>query len=131
MNLWENCGYRQLGRDAGGRLIVTDDYLRHYYARPELAPVAESCAAERALHASLMSEPRRSVSEAELSAVADPDARENYRVMLRFRSQLLAQPTLEAFYAGLFERDVAVPPDFVHHTAQVILRGILDAECSG
>jgi len=46
--------------------------------------------------------------------------------MLRFRSQLLAAPTLEAFYFDLFRRDVAVPPPFIHHTAQVIVRGILD-----
>jgi hypothetical protein len=39
---------------------------------------------------------------------------------------LLAAPTLEAFYSDLFRRDIAVPPDFVHHTVQVILRGILD-----
>ena len=34
--------------------------------------------------------------------------------------------TLEAFYFDLFRDDIAVPPDFIHHTAQVILRGILD-----
>lgn len=51
--------------------------------------------------------------------------------MLRFRARLLEAPTLEAFYAGLFQRDVAVPPDFVHHTAQVILRGLLDGTKDG
>jgi hypothetical protein len=51
--------------------------------------------------------------------------------MLRFRRELLAAPSLEAFYAGLFQRDVAVPPDFIHHTVQVILRGILDGTRDG
>ncbi len=130
-DFWPSCGYNLLRKGAAGRLLVTDDYLRHYYLRPELAPVAESCAAERALHASLTENPRRDVPDREIEALADPDARENYRVMLRFRGQLLAAETLEAFYAGLFQREVAVPPDFIHHTAQVILRAILDGTGDG
>jgi hypothetical protein len=128
---WQSCGYNLLRRNADGRLIVTDDYLRAYYMRPELLPVAESCDAERALHAALVSEPRRSVSSAEIEALADADARENLRVMLRFRDELLAAPTLEAFYAGLFQRDIGVPPDFVAHTAQVILRSMLEGTEDG
>lgn len=130
-DFWPGCGYRLLEKRADGRLAVTDDYLRLYYMRPELAPIAESCAAERALHAALMQEPRRAVSDAEIEALADPDARENYRVMLRFRDRLLAASSLEAFYAELFRDDVAVPPDFVHHTAQVILRSILEGTRDG
>ena len=131
MDFWPNCGYSLLRKGGDGRLVVTDDYLRLYYARPELAPVPESCAAERALHASLMESPRRNVPDLEIDALADFDARENYRVMLRFRGELLAAPNLEAFYAGLFKREVAVPPDFIHHTAQVILRGILEGSGDG
>lgn len=125
-DFWSECGYRLLERAADGRLAVTDDYLRAYYGRPELELVAESCAAERALHARLMEAPRCAVGPAELAALADADARENYAVMLRFRDQLLAAPTLEAFYFDLFRRDVAVPPQFIHHTTQVILRGLLE-----
>lgn len=125
-DFWPNCGYQLLRKGADGKLLVTDDYLRLYYARPELAPLPESSAAERALHASLMEHPRRAVAAGELATVEDPDARDNYAIMLRFRDELLAAPSLEAFYAGLFQRDVAAPPDFIHHTAQVILRGILD-----
>jgi hypothetical protein len=130
-DFWPSCGYNLLRKGADGRLTVTDDYLRLYYARPELAPVAESCAAERGLHAALMERPRHPVTEGEIEAVADADARENYRVMLRFRDQLLAAPTLEAFYFNLFRDDVAVPPEFIHHTVQVILRGILDGSGDG
>jgi hypothetical protein len=130
-DFWPNCGYSLLRKGNDGRLVVTDDYLRLYYARPELAPVPESCAAERALHASLMEAPRRNVPGAEIDALADPDARDNYRVMLRFRGELLAAPDLEAFYSGLFQREVSVPPDFIHHTVQVILRGILEGSGDG
>ena len=130
-DFWQTCGYHLLRKGPDGRLALTDDYLRLYYSRPELAPVPESCAQERALHASLLDQPRREVAESEIAAIADADARENYRVMLRFRRELLAAPNLEAFYAGLFQRDIAVPPDFIHHTAQVILRGILDGTSDG
>jgi hypothetical protein len=131
MDFWQSCGYHLLRKGPDGRLVVTDDYLRLYYSRPELAPVAESCAAERGLHASLLERPRREVAESEIGTIADADARENYRVMMRFRRELLAAPNLEAFYAALFQRDIAVPPDFIHHTAQVILRGILDGTGDG
>lgn len=125
-DFWKDCGFGLLERGADQRLVVTDDYLRAYYMRPELAPVPESCARERALHQSLLDEPRREITAREIAALADGDARENYRVILRFRDQLLAAPTLETFYFDLFRRDVAVPPLFIHHTAQVILRGLLD-----
>lgn len=131
MDFWQHCGFHLLDRAADGHLRVTDNYLRLYYARPELAPVAESCAAERALHQSLFDDPRRAVADAAIAALADPDAQENYRVMLRFRDQLLAAPTLEAFYLDLFRRDIAVPPPFIHHTVEVILRGLLDGTDDG
>ena len=130
-DFWAGCGFNLLERNADGRLIVTDDYLRVFYARPELAPVAESSAYERALHASLLDNPRRDVNEQMIARVEDGDARENYRVILRFRDQLLGAPSLEAFYAGIFKRDVEVPPLLVDLIVQVILRGILDATEDG
>ena len=130
-DFWSSCGYGLLQRNADGRLIVTDDYLRVYYARSELAPVAESSVHERALHASLLDNPRRAVDERTIMLIDDGDARENYRVMLRFRDQLLAASSLEAFYAGLFQRDVNVPPLFIDLIVQVILRGILDTTEDG
>lgn len=131
MDFWQHCGYHLLDRASDGHLLVTDDYLRMYYARPELAPVAESCAAERDLHQSLLDAPRRAVSEGEISSLADADAQDNYRVMLRFRDRLLAAPTLEGFYSRLFSRDIAVPPQFIHHTVEVILRGMLEGSGNG
>ena len=130
-DFWPSCGFHLLRRSQDGKLVVTDDYLRAYYSRPELAPVAESCAGEIGLHASLLEAPRRTVTETDIAAIGDKDARENYRVMMRFRERLLAAPTLEAFYFDLFRDDVAVPPDFIHHTVQAILRSILDDSGSG
>ena len=51
---WPSCGWRLLDRNPQGHLVVTDEFLRHLLTRPELAPVPESCAAERALHAQLL-----------------------------------------------------------------------------
>ena len=130
-DFWRNCGYSLLERGADGRLAVTDDYLRAYFTRPELAPVGESCGDERALHAALLQNPRCNVEEQQIAAIRDGDARENYRVMLRFRAQLLAAPSLEAFYSGLFRDEVAVPPLFIDQTVQVILRGILEGDGDG
>ncbi|MDX1424789.1 MAG: DUF6352 family protein, partial [Kiloniellales bacterium] len=74
---WRDSGYRLLAVTAEGRLAVSDDFLRAYFLRPEVRPVEDSCAAERALHESLLAAPRRAVGESELAALADPDARDN------------------------------------------------------
>lgn len=125
-DFWRNSGFHLLERDAAGRLAVTDDFLRAYYLRPEIHPVEESCDAERALHAALMAAPRRAVADAELDAVADADARDNYRILLRFRERLLGAGTLEGCYSSLFQGGVDVPPLFVDQLAHAILRNILD-----
>ena len=76
-----------------------------------MRPVEESCAAERALHAALMNEPRRAVAEAEIDSIADEDARDNYRILLRFRGRLLEAGTVEGCYATLFRGGkIDVPP---------------------
>ena len=130
-DFWQSCGFRLLTKETDGRLRVTDDYLRFYYSRPELAPPPDAQAAELALHASLLDNPRREVPAREIDALGDADARENYRVVLSFRERLLAAPTLESFYANLFQHDIAVPPVFIHHTVQVILRSMLDGTADG
>jgi len=123
---WNSSGYRHLTVGTDGRLTVTDAYLRAQLLRPELAPIAESCDAELALHDALVQSPRRAVAPAELDAIRDDDARENYRVWLRFRDRLVAAPSLEAAYVRLFQGDgIDVPPLFVHETTRVLLRHVL------
>jgi hypothetical protein len=123
---WPSCGYRLLGVAPEGRLAVSDAFLRSYLLRPELAPLPESCAAELALHGQLLARPRSEVADAQIAAISDGDARDNYRIWLRFRDRLLAAPTLEAAYAALFSGDgVDAPPQFVHQLTQILLRHIL------
>jgi hypothetical protein len=88
--------------------------------------VEESGDAERRLHASLMQDPRRSVTGRELDAVEDEDARDNYRILLAFRDRLLRSGTVEGCYMSLFKGAVDVPPMFVDQMAHVILRNVLD-----
>ncbi len=107
---------------------MTDDFLRAYFLRPELHPVEESGEAELALHASLMESPRRSVSDTDLSRIEDADARDNYRVMLRFRDRLLQAGTIEGAYMGLFKGAIDVPPMFIDQLAHVVLRNVLHGE---
>jgi hypothetical protein len=125
-DFWRNSGFHLLERDANGRLRVTDDYVRAYYLRPEVHPIEESGPGEHALHAALMADPKKRVTQAELDAVEDPDARDNYRVVLRFRDRLLAAGTVEACYMALFKAPIDIPPLFIEQMAHVILRNILD-----
>ena len=125
-DFWPSSGHRHLTVGADGRLTVTDAYLRAQLLRPELAPVAEAGDAELALHDALVAAPRRAVGPGEIDAIRDEDARENYRVWLRFRDRLLGAPSLEAAYVRLFQGDgVDVPPLFVHETTRVLVRHIL------
>ena len=134
-DFWRHSGYHLAGKDADGRLLPTDDLLRAYLARPEVAPIAESCAHERELFGRLMKAPLLKIAGDDLALLADPDARENYAVVLRFRDYLVESGTLEAAYRGLFAdrsgkaSDFAtrgLPPLFADQLAQMILRNVLD-----
>ena len=126
-DFWPNSGYHLLERDADGHMAVTDAFLRAYLQRPEIAPIEESCDAERALHGALMANPREAVGDARIEAMADPDTRENYRVMLGFRDMLVAAGTVEACYLDIFRSGgVAIPPLFVDQMAQVVARRVID-----
>jgi hypothetical protein len=125
-DFWVSSGHHLLDRDAGGGLLVTDEYLKAYLARPELAPPADACVAERSLHAALLLNPRRPVAPVEIARIVDSDARENWSVMIAFRDHLAAQRTLEAAYLQIVRRQVGVPALFINHLVHVILRNVLD-----
>ena len=127
-DFWPACGYRLLAVGADHRLTLTDAFLRSLLLRPELAPIAESCAAELALHDRLLAAPRAAVAEKELGALADADARANYAIWLRFRARLAAAPSIEAAYVALFRDGVDVPPLLVHQLTQILLRHVLGTD---
>ena len=116
-DFWLSCGHHLLDRDAGGGLVATDEFLKAYLARPELAPPPEACVAERALHAALLAEPRRPVA-----------ARRDRRDRGRRRARELAgdagvprspagHRTIEAAYLDIVRRGIKVAAP-VHQPAR-------------
>ena len=126
-DFWVSCGHHLLDRNDSGGLVVTDEFLKAYFARPELMPPEDACDVERRLHRDLLAEPRRPVDAGEIAAIADADARENWQFVLAFRDLLLRHPTLEAAYLALFRSGaISLPPLFVNQLVHVILRNALD-----
>jgi hypothetical protein len=120
---WVSSGHLLLDRSPDGFLLLTDDFLRAFLARPELMPPDEACAAERALHAKLLETPR---AAADPSLLEDADAAENWAVFLAFRDALIAAPTIEAAYLRLATAATATtPPLFMTQLIHVILRNAL------
>jgi hypothetical protein len=82
---------------------------------------------ERTLHAALLADPRRPVEAADIAAIADADARENWHLMIALRDHLVRHPTMEAAYATLARRGAgATPPLFLNQMVHAILRNALD-----
>jgi hypothetical protein len=126
-DFWLASGHHLLDRDDDGYLLVTDEFLKVYLARPELQPPPDACAVERELHAALFAAPRRPIDADMIEAIADADARENWRLMVAFRDALVRHRTIEAAYLALVRDGVGTtPPLFLNHLVHVILRNVLD-----
>ena len=126
-DFWLSCGHHLLDHDEGGGLLVTEEFLKVYLARPELAPPPEACAVERTLHAALLDDPRRAISASDIAAMADPDARENWTLLIAFRDHLVRHKTLEAAYLDLVRNGLgSTPPLFLNQLVHLILRNALD-----
>jgi hypothetical protein len=98
-----------------------------YLARPELMPPADACEAERNLHASLLADPLCPVSKADIAALADADARENWTFMMSFRDRLVSASSLEAVYVALARKGAGdMPPIFLSQLCHLILRNALE-----
>jgi hypothetical protein len=127
-DFWLSCGHHLLDRDRRGRLSVTDEFLKAYFARPELVPPADACMIERTLYQALSSDPWRPIASAEIEAIAEADARENWQLMIALRDRLASHRTLEATYIALAREGIRLPPLFLDQLTHIILRSSLD-EC--
>ena len=126
-DFWISCGHHLLDRDPGGGLLLTDDFLKVYLARPELIPPPEACVVEKTLYGALLADPRLPISPSDIAAIADADARENWQVLIAFRDLLLRHKTLEGAYAELMRAGPGKTPLlFVNQLVHVILRNALD-----
>lgn len=124
---WVASGHHLTRLDEVGRMQVTDELILAWLARPEILPPPEACAAERALHEKLLAEPQTQVTEHEVAAMADPDARENWGFLLRLRDTLLAEGSIEAGYLKLVRDGVVLPVLFYNQLVQLILRNALES----
>jgi hypothetical protein len=123
---WVSSGHLLLDRGPDGRLVLTGYFLRALLARPELMPPEEACAAERLLHARLLADPFAPVTDAQIAALQDEDARENWQVFLAMRAALTGAPSIEAAYLRLVREGVGnVPPIVMAQLVHVILRNAL------
>lgn len=125
-DFWLSCGHHLLDRGENGSLVITDEFLKAYLARPEVTPPEDACAAERTLHASLLADPRQHIEAWHIAAIADADARENWELMLAWRDHLVRHGTLEAAYLAIVRNNLKFPRIFLDQLVQVILRSVLD-----
>lgn len=124
---WTACGHQHLSRNASGWLQPTPDYWRLWLQRPELALVPESCPAERRLHQALIEAPWMQVAPAQLQALQDDDARDNYALFLRFRDDVERAGSLESAYMGwLRSGNIQLPPLFIDLVVQAIVCHVLE-----
>lgn len=124
---WVASGHHLTRRADHGGLIATPELIMAYLARPELMPPDDACDAERNLHASMLADPLRPVSRADIAALADADARENWTFMTAFRDRLMAAPSLEAVYVALARKGAGdFPPIFLSQLCHLILRNALE-----
>ena len=56
-DFWLTSGWHLLDKDDEGRLLPTEDFMRAYFYRPEVAPIEESCEAEIDIHKRLVDTP--------------------------------------------------------------------------
>jgi hypothetical protein len=125
-DFWPSCGHHLLDHDATGRLLVTDEFLMTYLARPELMPLAEACSAERGLHSAMLRDPRQPVAASRVAAIADADTRENWQMMIAWRDHLVRYCSLEAAYLEIVRRNIKFPHILICQLVQAILRNALD-----
>ena len=128
-DFWLSSGHHLLDHDANGRLVVTDEFLKIYLARPEIMPPDDACIVERGLYQKLARTPRAPIAANEIRDIADRDARENWLHLVTFRDTLVSAQTVEAAYINLVRASkVATPPLFLNQLVHVIARNMLDGE---
>jgi hypothetical protein len=124
---WVSSGHLLLQRNEDDQLGVTEEFLKAFYARPEVLPPPEACDAERSLHARLMIAPADAVDASEIAAMQDSDARENWAMLIAFRDLLILAGTVEKAYLRLVQDGMGrTPPLFVNQLVHAILRNAMD-----
>lgn len=125
-SFWNSAGQHLLALSPNGWLTVTPAFILAYLTRPEVHPIETSCVREMALHEELLTDPLMPVPDERLALLADPDAADNYRVVLAFRDLLVGAGTIEAAYLELIrDGNTRTPPVFIDQLVHVIARNML------
>jgi hypothetical protein len=74
----------------------------------------------------LLRDPLQPVAAAQIAAIADADARENWETMTAWRDHLAKHRTLEAAYLEMIRRNIRFPHVLIGQLTQAILRNLLD-----
>jgi hypothetical protein len=125
-DFWLSCGHHLLDRGGDGRLVITDEFLRVYLARPEITPPGDACRTERELYGQLFINPRQTIEPERIAAMADVDARENWALWISWRDHLTRHASLETAYLAIAREGLIFPHLFLNQLVQVILRNVLD-----
>ena len=126
IEFWVASGHHLTRLGADSRMQVTDELILAWLARPEIVPPEEACTAERALHDKLRAAPQAPVAQAEIDAMKDADARENWVFLITLRDTLLQAGSIEAGYLRLLRDGVRLPVLFYNQLVQLILRNVFD-----
>ncbi len=129
IDFWLTSGWHLLEKDPQGKLVITKDFVKAYFLRPEVEIVEESCEAEIKLNEKLLKDSFAKVSDQELEKIKDKDVKFNYQMILNFRDYLTGCKNIEEAYLK-FSRgeNINFPPLFLDQLVQNILRNILDNE---
>ena len=126
VRFWKSAGLHLVTRNPDGWLTPTADLIRAYLTRPEVHPIEESCSNEVSLFEDLMQDPFLAVPQDRLSKLADPDAADNYGIVLAYRDALVKAGTLEGAYLDIMRSGtINVPPVFIDQLVHIILANIL------
>ena len=127
VRFWKSAGLHLVTRNSDGWLTPTADLIRAYLMRPEVHPIDESCSNEISLFEDLMRDPFIAVPKDRLSKLDDPDAADNYGIVLAYRDALVKAGTLEGAYLDIMRSGtINVPPVFIDQLVHIILANILN-----
>ena len=101
VRFWKSAGMHLVTRNSDAWLSTNADLIRAYLTRPEVHPIDESCSNEISLFEDLMDDPFLEVRNDRLTSMADPDAADNYRIVLAYRDVLHKAGTLEGAYLDI------------------------------
>jgi hypothetical protein len=123
---WVASGHHLTTLDRAGRMVVTDELLLAWLARPEIVPPPEACATERAVHARLLQGAPQPGPRPRTGRHEGPGRARELALLPH-----AARPAPEGGhgrggYAAIMREGLRLPVVFLSQLVQLILRNALD-----